>query len=161
MFLPEDDIPAAAAAFAIKFADIRRRRKILYGDDPFAALNVPADAMRRQVEQLLLNFELRTRAASVVNGLREEQLARIVATSAGPLRAAAGALLELRGERAASPKAALDEIAEALPDGPWAPLLALVSRARRDRTLPPGDAAPAIDRLIALGREMRRLAAKA
>lgn len=65
MFLPEDDIPAAASAFAMKFADIRRRRKVLYGDDPFATLTIPADAMRRHVEQALLNYELRTRAAYV------------------------------------------------------------------------------------------------
>ena len=161
MFLPEEDIASAAAAFAIKFADIRRRRKVLYGDDPFAALAVPADAMRRHVEQMLLNFELRTRAAYVVNGRREEQLARIVAGSAGPLRAAAAGLLELRGQRAASGRAALDEIAHGLPDGPWAPLLSLVSRARTERALPPGDAAPAIWQLIELAREMRRLAAKA
>ena len=158
MFLPENDIAAAASAFAIKFADIGRRRKVLYGDDPFATLTVRADALRRHVEQVLLNFELRTREAYVVNGVREEQLARVVARSAGPLRATAAGLLELRGERAGSPKAALEQIAAELPNGPWAPLLALISKARTERILPAGDAASAIDRLIDLARQLRRVA---
>ena len=159
MFLPERDIDAAASAFATKFADIRRRRKILYGEDPFTTLTIPADAMRRHIEQLLLNFELRTREAYVVNGLREEQLARVVARSAGPLRAAAAGLIELGGKRAASPKAALEQVAADLPNGPWAPVLAVLSKARTDRILPPGEAASAIDRLIELARQLRRLAA--
>ena len=38
MFLLESEIPDAAEAFAVKFADIARRRRVLFGADPFAAL---------------------------------------------------------------------------------------------------------------------------
>ena len=69
----------------------------------------PADAMRRQVEQLLLNFELRTRAASVANGLREAA-ARAHRRTAAPGRCAPRPppCSNCAGEPAASPKAALD-----------------------------------------------------
>jgi predicted nucleotidyltransferase len=155
MFLPEEDIEAATAAFPMKFADIRRRRRVLYGDDPFAALTVPVPALRWRLRQILLNFELRTRAAYVEQSLREEQLARVVANAAGPLRAAAASLLELAGEPAPSSKQALERVASRLPNGPWAPVLALISKARSARALSPGEAAPAVERLIELARELR------
>lgn len=41
MFLLHDELKPAAQAFAVKFGDIARRRLVLYGDDPFAAVSVP------------------------------------------------------------------------------------------------------------------------
>jgi hypothetical protein len=155
MLLPERDIASAAAAFSMKFADIRRRRKVLYGDDVFASLIIPPEALRRQIDEALLNFELRSRAAYAYDSLREEQLARLVAQAAGTLRPAAAALLELRGEPVGSPKTALERVAATLPNGPWDGPLTVMSRARRDRTLAPGEGGPALERLIALARELR------
>src|ERR1700730_8755025 len=56
MFLLKAEIPHAARSFAPKFADIRRRRAILFGDDPFATLTIPRDAEVRQLRQQLLNL---------------------------------------------------------------------------------------------------------
>src|SRR5262245_27573127 len=41
MFLLRDEIPHASAAFAVKFADIMRRHRVLHGTDPFAHLAIP------------------------------------------------------------------------------------------------------------------------
>src|SRR5262245_50631092 len=39
MFLLTSEVEAASQAFAVKFADVKRRRIVLYGDDPFASLS--------------------------------------------------------------------------------------------------------------------------
>jgi len=43
MFLLKDEISAATRSFAPKFADILRRRVILFGEDPFAAISIPRE----------------------------------------------------------------------------------------------------------------------
>src|SRR5215210_4126455 len=40
MFLLESELQPAISAFAVKFGDIIRRRRVLYGDDPFAGVSV-------------------------------------------------------------------------------------------------------------------------
>lgn len=83
MFLRESEIAAAAEAFAPKFHDIVHRRKVLYGDDPFAGLVISRDALRQRLRQTLLNLSLRLRAGYVARTLREEQAALIIADAAG------------------------------------------------------------------------------
>ena len=100
MFLLKDEIPHAARSFAPKFADIRRRRAILFGDDSFASLTIPRDAEIRQLRQQLLNLILRLRAAYVARSLREEQLSLLIAGALGPLRSYAAVLLDLEGRPA-------------------------------------------------------------
>jgi len=46
MFVLESEIPGATRSFAPKFADILRRRVILYGDDSFAHISVPRESRR-------------------------------------------------------------------------------------------------------------------
>ncbi|PYT79450.1 MAG: hypothetical protein DMG41_38640, partial [Acidobacteria bacterium] len=59
MFVLESEIPGATRSFAPKFADILRRRVVLYGDDSFAHISVPREAEIRQLKQQLLNITLR------------------------------------------------------------------------------------------------------
>lgn len=148
MFLREDELPAALESFALKFADVLRRRRVLLGDDPFADAAVPAGALRFQLRQVLLNLELRLRAAYVERGLREEQLARLLAEEAGPLRAAAAALLELEGGEPLAPKAALARLAGEC--GDFGSLLDGLSRAREEGRLEPGEGAALCFRLLEL-----------
>ncbi|MGA7992336.1 MAG: nucleotidyltransferase domain-containing protein, partial [Thermoanaerobaculia bacterium] len=68
MFLLESEIAEAAEAFAVKFADIGRRRRVLFGNDPFATLKVSEDALRRRLSQSLLNLALRLREAWALHG---------------------------------------------------------------------------------------------
>jgi len=154
MFLLAGEVADAAEAFAQKFDDVAHRRRVLWGRDPFAGLAVSRQALVRRVDQVLLNLTLRMRALYVRRGEREEQLAYLVADLAGPLRTSAQSLLELEGRAAASPKEALGTLAAALP-GDWAPVLARLSEAREQRTLPPGVAGPTLCRLIELAEAMR------
>jgi predicted nucleotidyltransferase len=153
MFLLESELGLAAETFGLKFDDIRRRHRVLFGDDPFAKVSVPRAALLIQLRQLLLNLVLRNRAAYVMRGLRQEQLALAVADSAGPLRAAAATMRELESKPAVPPKQALAEYAASLP-GEWAEVLAHISEAREKILLAPGIAAEALLKVTDLARSL-------
>jgi len=153
MYLLRDEVEAAAQAFAQKFADVRRRRRLLYGVDPFAAVTIPRGALITRLNQVLLNLSLRLRAAYVTRGHHDEQLAGVAADVAAPLRTAAASLLELEGQGPRSPKDALAHVAASF--GPeWTPVLARLTEARA-RELAPGAAGDTLLRLIELARLMR------
>lgn len=155
MFLLEAEIGAAVEAFAEKFADVLRRRHVLYGDDPFATLAVARQAAITRLKQVLLNQMLRLRALYVLRSRREEQLALVVADAAGPLRSSAASLLELEERAAETPKEALRLVASAFPESDWDTVLACLSEARETRRLPPGVAGDTLFRLIELATRLR------
>lgn len=160
MFVLEAELAAAAEAFAVKFDDITRRRRVLYGEDVIASLTTSRAARKQRLCQILLNLTLRLRERYATTSLREERLALVIAEAAGPLRAAAATLLELEGRPVNSPKQALEQVAAALKGAPCAPALELISQARESRSLPPGTASPAIFQLIALTEALRARAEK-
>jgi predicted nucleotidyltransferase len=156
MFLLESEVRPAMSAFAVKFGDIIRRRRVLYGEDPFAGVSIArADSIIR-LKQTLLNQTLRLREAYIARGLREEQLVATIADLAGPLRACAATLLDLEAQPAASPKEALNQVAASLPQSATRlDEVAQISEAREKRTLAPGSAGPILFHLIDLARLMR------
>lgn len=158
MFLLQDELEPASQAFAVKFADIARRRLVLYGDDPFASISVSRDDAIFRLKQTLLNLTLRLREAYIARSLREEQLAVVIADAAGPLRSCASTLLELEGRPASSPREALEQIASS--SAAVAHDVQLISEARQRHTLPPGAAAPALFHLIELAHAMWARAAQ-
>ena len=155
MLLQRAELPAAAEAFAVKFADIQARHRVLLGPDLFATLQPTRTAMLVRLRQVLLNFILRTRERYALVSLRDEQLAAVVADSAGPLRSAAALMLQLEGRPAASPRDALIQLASELPGGPWAPVLQQLSQARDAGHLPPGTGARTTLGLIELAQALR------
>lgn len=155
MFLLEEEVQPAFQSFAVKFADIKRRRRVLYGDDPFAATSVSREDSISRLRQTLLNLILRLRESYISRGLREEQLVATIADAAGPLRSCAASLLELEGAAAPSAKEALQQISSSLPGAEKRNEdLELVSEARQQQTLPPGVAALTLFHLIELARLM-------
>ena len=158
MFLLEAEVPAAMQAFAVKFADITRRRVVLYGADPFAGRAISRSASIIRLKQTLLNLTLRWREAYVARSLREEQINTTLADAVGPLRACAVTLLELEGQPAKSPKEALEQMAASLATANkarWADALASLSQVRQAGTLPPGAAGPILFELMELAEAMR------
>src|SRR5258706_5971262 len=150
MFVLESELPAAMEAFAVKFADILSRHQTLYGNDPFANLNPPRDALVRRLKQVLLNLQLRLRERYVLTSLREEQLALVVADAAGPLRASAASLLQLEGNPVQSPKEALERVVQELKDSHLNEVLTEISVAREQGQLGPGKAAKVLMGLLQL-----------
>src|SRR5262245_34764168 len=55
------DLAPAAAAFPIKFLDIKRYHVLLVGENPLAGLEVPREHVRFRIEQELRNLSLRLR----------------------------------------------------------------------------------------------------
>ena len=155
MFLLESELQPATEAFAVKFADIIRRRRVLYGDDPFDGISVSRDDAIVRLKQALLNLTLRLREAYIARGLREEQLVAMISDMAGPLRSCAATLLELEGSPAESLTEALHQVAASLPDGSArAEEVSLISEARQKKSLAQGVAAPTLFHLIELARSM-------
>ena len=148
MFLLEGEISAAVDAFAVKFADILHRRKLLFGSDPFVGVTLSRRAEIARLKQVLLNLTLRLRQQYLLQSLRDEQAVLAVADAAGPLRACAAALLDLQSMPASSPKEALENIVASLPGNDWKETLEHVSAARENRLLAPGLAGPTLLRLI-------------
>jgi predicted nucleotidyltransferase len=155
MFLLDQEVDAAIEAFAVKFADIGHRRRVLFGEDRFAGRAPSRDAIKRHIRQTLLNLELRLRERFAMAGNQESRLALVVADAAGPLRAIAAALLDLEGRPTASPKAALTALVAGWPEATWQALLDNVSVARQTRTLPAGAARETLVGVIALADRLR------
>ncbi len=143
MFALETELPDLVSAFAAKFDDIMSRHRVLLGADPFAGLEVGRSEVIARLRQVLLNLRLRLRERYALVSLREEQLARVVSDTAGPLRSSAATILKLEGAPAESPKAALARIVEDLGEARFTEALRLVSEARESSRLAPG-AAPAL-----------------
>jgi len=110
MFLKSGEIDAAVESFAVKFADIKARHRVLLGKSPFDALQITREAALRRVQQVLLNLELRLRERYVVEGDHEERLEQLISDATGPLRASAATLVHLQDGRTLAPKLALEEL---------------------------------------------------
>jgi hypothetical protein len=159
MFILAEEIPAAAQAFSVKFADIARRRRVLFGPDPFAHLTIDRGAQLRRLGQVLINLVFRLRSALALHGDEPARLSALVADAAAPLRAAAGSYRDLAGKPPVPPREALAEWAAELGFRDAASLLSRISKAREDGTLPPGDARPAVLGMLELAEQMRKRAA--
>jgi predicted nucleotidyltransferase len=157
MLILESELAEAAECFAVKFADIRARHKVLFGPG-LHSIQPSRAAMVSRLRQVLLNFVLRTRERYALVSLRDEQLAPAVADCAGPLRASAEILLQLEGRAAGSPKEALETVARQLSPGRWSDALAAMSRAREEGRLAAGAGGPVLLDLLDLAESMRRSA---
>jgi len=155
MFLLESELMQAADAFAVKFADIIARHKVLYGDAPFASLHTSRDAMLRRLRQVLLNQQVRMRERYMLLSLNEEQLAGAIADAAGPLRSAAASLAQLEGKSAQSGKQALEAFVDQLGDPALHTALQAMSEARETARLAPGQAMPAFTSLMVITEHLR------
>lgn len=160
MFLLRDEIPHASAAFAVKFADIVRRHRVLHGNDPFANLVIPRDRLIARLSQVLLNLRIRLRAAYVRHGRFEERLVTVMTDAAGGLRSAAATLLELEGQGRLAPRDALLRVAESMGDARLVEAVRQISVAREQGVLPPGKPRESVLALDDLAGRMHERAAK-
>jgi len=157
MYLMESELPSAAEMFAQKFADIRRRHRILFGKDVLATLKVARAPEIFRLRQILLNLTLRLREAYVARGGRPEQVARLLADALGPLRAASATLLELEGVANPEASAALKSLAASC--GPQGETAAAQLFAAHDGRLLAGEADAVLLQVIDLITCLSRRAA--
>jgi predicted nucleotidyltransferase len=154
MFVLQTEIDVAAAEFAQKFADIKRRHMVLHGNDPLSAIEIPRDALVKRVQQVLLNGTMRLRETYIERSLREEQCAMSVAGVTGLLRTSAAAMLELEGGGVVAPKEALERLIGQIDGGRFTDLIPHLSEAREQRALPAGRAAEILFDTLELARAL-------
>jgi hypothetical protein len=154
MLILEQELEIAATAFAMKFMDIGRRHRVLFGDDPFASLVVPRAAAVTRLRQVLLNLLLRLRERYASESSNEERLALVLASVAGPLRTAAATLLTLEGDAAPAPREALERVTASLGGEAFAPALRVISEVRETGRAAPGAARQATLALLELISQM-------
>src|SRR5262249_52795766 len=116
------------------------RHRVLHGSDPFASVAVSDAALLRRLKQVLLNLQIRLRERYILISLREEQLERVIADAAPPLRASAASILQLEGNPAPSPKKALERLVTELDDPALGAVLLSLTHVRGGERLEPGDA---------------------
>jgi predicted nucleotidyltransferase len=136
MVLLRDEIPHAASAFAVKFADIVRRHRVLYGSDPFDGLTIARDRLVVRLLQVLLNLRLRLRAAYVIHSF-DDQLVPAIVHAASALRSAAGTLREIEGKPRVSPRESLEQVAQGFGDPRFIDAVTQIHAARESGILPP------------------------
>jgi hypothetical protein len=151
MFILESEIGVAKDAFAVKFADIARRREVLYGSDPFVGLAISREAALHRVLQVLVNLQLRLRGRFALSSPYGEQLVMAAADAVGPLRACAAVLLWLESGTRVMPREALRQIADET--GSTA-ALAAITEARERGSAPATDATVTLIGAIELATQL-------
>jgi len=159
MFVLEEELGAAAEAFAAKFGDIARRHRVLWGAELPAAARPPREAMLANVRQTLLNLAIRLRQQMVRRASHPDELAVLAAETAGPLRAAAATLVQLEGGEVSSGKEALEKLVKESGNAAWEQALVHISRAREERVLTADAAQGTVDALLECAVWMRERAA--
>jgi predicted nucleotidyltransferase len=157
MFLLESELATASQIFAVKFSDISRRRRVLFGSDPFAALTISKEALVARLRQVLLNHLLRLRYVFALRNESAEQLTQILADSISPLRACASAFLEIRGVAFEDPKQALEIVAAEIRSDGFKKSLSVISEAREGNTFALDEIKSALSDVLELTSRMKEL----
>jgi predicted nucleotidyltransferase len=155
MLLLNSEVRPAVESFAQKFSDILRRRRVLYGPDPFAGVVIPRPAVIARLKQVLLNITLRLRAAYIERGSTPERLPLLIAEFAGPLRSCSATLLELEGQPLAPPREALQRVVGSFGEPGWDEVLAHISAARQREPLSAEVTGATLLRMIDLADRLR------
>ena len=74
MLMTEADLRDSAEIFPIKFLDMQRCHKVLWGEDPFIKVTVTHENLRLRCEQELRNLSLRLRQSYIQRADRPELL---------------------------------------------------------------------------------------
>ncbi|HEX3627151.1 MAG TPA: hypothetical protein VH280_17220 [Verrucomicrobiae bacterium] len=96
MLMTDADLRDSADIFPIKFLDMQRSHKVLWGEDPFAKVTVTRDNLRLRCEQELRNLSLRLRQSYIQRMDRPELLQAALNRAISSLLVNIGVLLELK-----------------------------------------------------------------
>jgi len=115
LFFTPEELQHSADIFAIELLDIKAARRILYGEDVIAALDVPTERHRMQVEREFRNNTLRLRQHYVMLAGDSRKTLELMLSSISTFAALfRHALLALGNEPPTTKRAALDRAGSAL-----------------------------------------------
>lgn len=113
MLVTEADLRNSADVFPIKFQDMQRHHKVLWGEDPFPKVTIAREHVRLRCEQELHNLSLRLRQSYIQRMDRPELLQATLNRAVSSLLVNVGVLLELKtGKPAESKQDALENAAQ-------------------------------------------------
>jgi len=115
LFFTPEELQHSADIFAIELLDIKAARRVLYGEDVIAALDVPTERHRMQVEREFRNNTLRLRQHYVMLAGDSRKTLELMLSSISTFAALfRHALLALGEEPPTTKRAALDRAGSAL-----------------------------------------------
>ena len=115
LFFTQGELHRSADIFAIELLDIKAARRVLYGEDVIAALDVPTERHRMQVEREFRNNTLRLRQHYVMLAGDSRKTLELMLSSISTFAALfRHALLALGEEPPTTKRAALDRAGSAL-----------------------------------------------
>lgn len=104
MLVTEADLRDSADVFPIKFQDMQRHHKVLWGEDPFPKVSIAREHVRLRCEQELRNLSLRLRQSYIQHTDRPELLQAALNRAVSSLLVNLGVLLELKTGKLAESK---------------------------------------------------------
>jgi hypothetical protein len=87
LMLSEDELQRTLDIFPLEYAAIAADHVVVRGGDPFAALVMPVEDLRRATEAQAKSHLIHLREAFLESGGEPTRIAEMIAVSAGPLRA--------------------------------------------------------------------------
>lgn len=140
MFIEQAELQSTADCFTAKFADIKARHRLMRGTDSLVGIDIKLPNLAQSARQMVINFQLRSREQFLIAHSREEQLIKLIASAAAPLRASAAALMAVRSgnwqANTSDGKQALKQLTDHNPS--WSAAVQGLSAARETQTLPEG-----------------------
>ncbi|HLH52439.1 MAG TPA: nucleotidyltransferase domain-containing protein [Verrucomicrobiae bacterium] len=104
MLVTEADLRDSADVFPIKYQDMQRHHKVLWGEDPFPKVTIAREHVRLRCEQELRNLSLRLRQSYIQRLDRPELLQAALNRAVSTLLVNLGVLLELKTGKPAQTK---------------------------------------------------------
>jgi hypothetical protein len=98
VFFTERELTAAVDVFPIEFNQMRRSRKVLYGNDPFTNLHISNQNLRHQIEYELRTSLLRLRRLYIPASVSSEKLSTLMVESLSTFATLFGSILMLHNE---------------------------------------------------------------
>jgi len=117
LLLAPDELRRTLDIFPLEYAAIAADHVVVRGSDPFAALNIPREDVRRATEAQAKSHLIHLREGYLESRGETTRIAAVIAGSAGPLRGLLTHIARLQGA-AASEDAALATLAETLTGAP-------------------------------------------
>ena len=104
MVVTPEDLERSTDVFPIKFANIYKHHRILYGKDPLQNMQFDTDHLRLRTEQELKNMQLRLRRSYVLHSDHPERFYRIIESTLSIFFMDLEALYQLHSSKTAPDK---------------------------------------------------------
>ena len=112
MLLSESDLKRSAEVFPVKFLDMHRHHRILWGKDMFAGMTISREHVRLRCSQEITNLLLRLRQFYVQRAHRPELVESTLTRAISSFLTSLNTLIELKtGETALNKSAVIDAAA--------------------------------------------------